>query len=75
MKIKLTIGMRTTSPNHGEAPASAARRTLMEIAIQRNGSDHTSIAQPSQSGAGRSRSVRTRSMGFKKSHGKNSEDV
>lgn len=51
MSAKLTPGMSTAVPSHGERPAAAERRTLIASAIQINGTLHTNKTHPSHSGA------------------------
>src|SRR5690554_6815929 len=64
MKKRFISGTSTTRPSHGEAPASAALRTLNDRAIQRNGRLQRNQAAPSHSGAGCTSCARTLSSGF-----------
>jgi hypothetical protein len=75
MKSKFKRGSSTSRPSQGDNPASAARRTLIVIAIHRKGSDQTKIAHASQGGAGCRISTRAPSIGLRKCHGQNTEDV
>src|SRR6476659_9806387 len=75
MKARLISGVTTRNPSHGDNPASAARRTLIETAIHRNGSVQRYSAHESQGGAGCKRTSRLVNSGLRKSHGASTVEV